>query len=147
MVINQEDVRLFLVDYPESNDLLDKEEFSSKRIEAAIAFTVDRFNDESPQTLYLPDNFPFRYILLVGTVIHLLKSEIAFASRNRLPYQDGQFAIDDKAKVDSYRAIISQLEPDFKKSIEDKKVELNANAGWSSISSPFSSYVIDHRRF
>ena len=139
MVISQEDIRMFLVDYPEVNKLLDKEEFSPERIMAAIKMTVMRFNEMSPHTRYLPETFPFKYMLLIGVVAHLLKSEVLYRNRNRLQYNDGGISIDDNAMADTYAAIMGKMDLDFKEAAKSKKIEINASLGWSSISSPYGA--------
>jgi len=96
------DVREFLRDYGEYNILLDNVEFTEDEIEKAMSFAVDRYNLITPITNVTPATFPNRYLLLIGTCIHLLQSEAFLQLRNQATYRDGDvenIGLDDKAAL------------------------------------------------
>ena len=133
------DVRLFIRDRPEYNRLLDKEEFSQEQIDQAMKLTVMAFNEISPFTQYQVENFPFQYLLLIGTVYHLFFGGGILRSRNRLPYQTNGVSIDDEAHGDvELNLAQNKLAQEFTSGATQRKIEMNVSRGWGHVPSEYT---------
>jgi len=100
-MLQPNDIRLFIRDRPELNRLLGKEEFTQEEVDQAMKLAVLAFNEMSPPTQYSVENFPYPYVLLIGTVYHLFFSGGVGRSRNRLAYNASGVQIDDEAFADT----------------------------------------------
>jgi len=136
-MLQPNDVRLFIRDRPEWNRLLNKEEFSQEQIDQAMKLTVMLFNDITPSTQYTVKEFPYQYLLLIGTVYHLLFGGGLGRSRNRLAYQTDGVSVDDEAHADVELSLSSQLKAEFMQMAKDKKIEANVKRGWGNVPSEY----------
>src|SRR3954465_7030455 len=100
-IITEKEIRVFLMDKPELNPLLGGLKFNSEDIEQAVINTIDHFNASLPQTgqNYTVENFPSRYILLIGVSGYLLKSASINESINQLDYNVEGVSVQDKNKA------------------------------------------------
>jgi len=146
-MIQPYDIRIFIRDRPEWNRLLDKEEFSQEQIDQAMKFTVMMFNEMPPETGHTLENFPYKYLLLIGTVYHLLLGGGILRSRNRLSYQTDGVSVDDEAHSEVELALAQQLKQEFLMESKNKKIEANAKAGWGHSSSEYANLGYTHIYF
>lgn len=137
MAIQPYDIRLFIRDRPEYNRLLDKEEFSQEQIDQAMKLTVMLFNEITPSTRFAVKNFPYQYLLFIGTLWHLFFGGGISRSRNRLAYQTDGVSVDDEAHGDTELQLAASLKAEFMTMAKEKKVEANAKAGWGYVSSEY----------
>ena len=142
-VINPDDVREFLRDYPDKNPLVDGVEFSDKDVERAIKRTISMGNVTARPTSYTVTNFPNDYVLLMGVCSYLLKSEATRQLRNEAMYQDGNIqpvGLDNKQQA--YTALAAQFNQEFIQTLTAIKVQENLNS-FGSMSSPIaqSTYI------
>lgn len=142
-VINPDDVREFLRDYPDKNPLVDGVEFSDKDVEKAIKRTISMGNVTARPTSYTVTNFPNDYVLLMGVCSYLLKSEATRQLRNEAMYQDGNIqpvGLDNKQQA--YTALAAQFNQEFIQTLTAIKVQENLNS-FGSMSSPIaqSTYI------
>ena len=142
-VINPDDVREFLRDYPDKNPLVDGVEFSDKDVEKAIKRTISMGNVTARPTSYTVTNFPNDYVLLMGVCSYLLKSEATRQLRNEAMYQDGNIqpvGLDNKQQA--YTALAAQINQEFIQTLTAIKVQENLNS-FGSMSSPIaqSTYI------
>ncbi len=104
--LTRDEIRRWLRDFPPGyvpktgviNSLLDNVEFSDDDIDAALQFTVDRYNVMTPFTDKTVLELP-RALQLYGAVAHLLWSEHFRQLRNQTSTQDGDTqapGVDDK---------------------------------------------------
>src|SRR6056300_168271 len=92
-------VRQYLRDFPELNRLIDGEESSDRMIAWAAIDALDDINNTPPLIgAYTIDSFPYRSLLLRGTVIAVLESVGLLQTRNQINYNDGgiQVSASDK---------------------------------------------------
>ena len=136
-MIQPNDIRIFLRDRPEYNRLLDKEEFTQEQIDQAMKLTVMLVNEIPPLTQYNVKDFPWQYLLFIGTIWHLLFGGGLGRLRNRLSYQTDGVAIDDEAYGEVELQIGAQMKQEFMAVAKEKKIEQNAKAGWSHVSSEY----------
>jgi len=143
------EVRIFLQDFPEMNKLLQKEEFSSEQISSAIKLTVSEYNEMPPKTEFVPEAFPYKYLLLLGIVIYLLRGVGLARSRNRLAHSTGNVSIDDQAMADVYLSSANSLKNEFIGKARDLKLADNVEKGFGNVSSEYSTgrYVRKHRQY
>jgi hypothetical protein len=138
MSLTSGDVREFLRDYGEYNILLDNVEFTEDEIEKAMGFAVDRYNLLTPTTNITTDTFPNRWLLLIGTCIHLLQSAAFLQLRNQATYNDGdveRIGIDDKFAL--YQQLASQLSGDWNTHAQKIKQQKNMEDAYDSLSSGY----------
>lgn len=131
-------VTRFLRDYPDYNILLGDVQFDDEDINDAIKFAIDEFNAMAPITNYTHENFPNDWLLLLGTVAHLLKSEAFLQLRNMATYSDGDIqniGVDDKAPA--YMNFVQALQTDWMTSAQRYKQQINMEDGYGWLSSGY----------
>lgn len=138
MSLTSGDVREFLRDYGEYNILLDNVEFTEDEIEKAMEFAIDRYNLLTPVTTITSDTFPNRWLLLIGTCIHLLQSAAFLQLRNQATYNDGdveRIGIDDKFAL--YQQLASNLSADWNQHAQKLKQQNNMEGAYDYLSSGY----------
>jgi len=142
-VIDPEEVREFLRDFPDKNPLVDGVEFSDAEAEKAIKRTISMANVVARPTSYTASNFPNDYVLLMGVCSYLLKSEATRQLRNEAMYQDGNIqpvGLDNKQQA--YAALAAQFNQEFIQMLTAIKIQENLNS-FGSMGSPIaqSTYI------
>jgi len=138
MSLTSGDVREFLRDYGDFNVLLDAVEFTEDEIEKAMQFATDRYNLITPTSNVTPDTFPNRWLLLIGTCIHLLQSAAFLQLRNQATYNDGdveRIGIDDKFAL--YQQLANSLASDWSQSAQKLKQQKNMEGAYDSLGSGY----------
>jgi hypothetical protein len=134
------EIRLHLRDSsPEDNLWRDIEEFDLAEIAACISRPVMYWNESPPpiDLIYNTSNFPFRYNWLNGITACLYQLAARWYRRVHLPYSAGGVSIDDKNKSQEYELIGQKLWEEYKIWVLHKKVQINADSAWGSVSSPY----------
>lgn len=122
-------IRAFMRDYSELNRLFQGEEHSDRLIIFAILDTIEDFNTTPPMTNYQLTNFPSKYLLRVGSVIHLLSSVGLLMTRNYLPFSDGGLQVmNDKTSL--IQSWIQLFTNNYETKKDRLKVALNIEGGW-----------------
>jgi hypothetical protein len=96
------DVRSYLRDFPELNRLISGEETSDRMIAWSVIDAMDDINNSPPLiTTWTVETFPFRSLLLRGTVLTILESIGLMQTRNQLNFNDGGISVgvSDKAPL------------------------------------------------
>lgn len=139
-LITPDFVRLYIRDQVEVNRLIDGLEFNDERITQCMDLVVDMYNVMTPITNYNANNFPNKYILLMGTLYNLYLGEAAMAARNEMNYSDGglQIPIEERYQyymglADKYGAIWTQMSQQY-------KIQENIESGWGEVSSDFAYF-------
>ena len=138
-MLTENDVRIFLQDLPEVNRVLGKEEFTPEQIDVATKMSAAAYNEMAPFSSYTHQSFPFIYLHLLGTVIHLLKGKILEKQRNRLQHQTDGVVLDEEAAADYYAAMMKELSVEFRAKAKESKIAINIARGWGHVSSPYVS--------
>lgn len=128
-------VRMFLRDYSSKNPLLADVEFSDDEIDAALLSALDHANAIGRPTDWNLLSFPNKYVLQMGTVSYLLKSEAFRQLRNQASYQDGNIqpvGVDDKQA--GYAQLAGMLAGEFVQLVTSLKISANMQS--RSVSSP-----------
>ena len=135
-----EDVRVFLRDKLERNNLLERFEFTDKEYENAMLMALDWYNLVPPFSTY--GIIPNRALFILGTSAFLLLGEAAAQMRNQLNYSDGgiHVGVDDKAAL--YMQFGSQLKAEFQQASETYKMQVNAESAFGGQISPYTGLPI-----
>lgn len=136
------DIRSFLMDRTTSdNPLLDDLEFSNEDLAQALQLACDKYNSTPPliDCPRTPDNFPYRYELIIQTAANLLRSAAINMERNKLDVtsQDGT-AVQDKNKGPAYVALAKDLSAEFDQRIKQLKISANMEACWGRVGGGFA---------
>jgi hypothetical protein len=134
------EIRLFLRDYAQENELLDTVDFDLSEIAAAITLPVRFWNEILPPLphTYSSQNFPWRYHWLIAICANLFLIAGEHYRRNRLQYSAGGMQIDDKNKSSEYEQKAAQMKQEWEQFARSKKVSLNLSAGYGEIGSPYN---------
>jgi len=129
-VITVAEVRYALLDRcPEENALLDDFEFSDSEIMFAIMRPVDEWNETPPiiqNYQYTAATFPYRYHWLDATCAELLKMTSRKLIRNKLDYNAGGVAVNDKSRAPIYAQLAEQMHMEYIRWMRLEKARINA---------------------
>ena len=134
------EVRVFLRDYSGKNPLLADVEFSDSEISIAVSMAVEQANVIGRPTTYTVSSFPNSYVLKLGAVSYLLKSEAFRQVRNEATYQDGNIqpiGVDNKQQ--SYLGIAGMLTQEFVQLVTSIKVAANMSTS-RGVGSPLKRF-------
>lgn len=126
------EVRGYLRDFAELNQLIAGEETSDRMIQYCVCMAIDEFNTSPPLSAFTVGNFPSRNILVNLTVCHILTSVGILKSRNRLSYSDSGFSVDTETQDDRYARWITLLRTQLNSQIMRLKVALNIQGGYGA---------------
>ncbi len=103
-VITEKELRLFGMDRPELNTLVDGVRFSSEDIEQACINVVDYFNIIPPpnKMSYTVESFPSRALLALGVWGWLLRGAAIGEASNNLEYNAAGVQINDRSKAEAF---------------------------------------------
>ena len=138
------EIRLFLRDYRQENELLDTYDFDLSEISLATYMPVQYWNESLPpiNAKYSSRSFPYRYHWMMAICAHLYSIAGEHYRRNRLPYSAGGMQINDKDKANEYEQKSAQLMQEFKSFVREKKVSLNLEAAWGEVGSSYSGNTV-----
>jgi hypothetical protein len=129
--ISEMDIRRVLRDFPEANNLLDDYEYDAEEIRTAMTLTVDEWNDMAPTLSYYNINtFPYRSILIRGTVANLLLIAAHAARRNSLTYTAGGGSVKDQDHGPEYTQVAGSMMNRVLDDMRKKKNEENYAQSW-----------------
>ena len=127
------EVRGFMRDHPDLNQLIYGEESTNRQIRFAAWLAIDEWNVRPPVSSATFATFPSRFILLFLTIIHLLTSVGLLKARNSITYNDGGFSVqDNEAQERLYKQWIQVLRAQVDPVMRDLKISLNIAGGWGA---------------
>lgn len=134
------EIRLHLRDSsPGENRLLDVRQFDDAEVARCIVQAIEYWNGANPPGFYhTTQSFPYRAIWLSGTIAYLQKLAAEWYRKNRLDYSAGGIQVADLNKADEYDRQADQAIAAFRADVQSRKVSLNMEAGWGSVSSPYA---------
>ena len=138
-IISEREIRIFMMDKPELNPLLQGVRFSSEDIDQAIINVVDYYNVMIPQTgrNYTVENFPSRWLLLTGVSGHLLRGASINEASNQLTYSVEGVQVNDKDKAQIFAELGTALWNEFKQMAKDLKIAENVNQLYGCLGSEY----------
>lgn len=120
------EVRMYLRDYPELNRLIDGEETSDRMIAWAVIDTLDDINNRPPFVgSFTVSTFPYRSLLLRGTVITVLESVGILQTRNQLQYSDGGISVGASDKAPMLMQWVQMLSTSYEQKLDKWKISRN----------------------
>lgn len=144
--LTEDHVRMFLRDYAlghlpggQGNIILDDVQFTRDELTNAISFALDNFNAITPITSYTEENFPNRYILLLGTTKFLLMSESFHQLRNQVNVQDGDIAPSGiYEKSQAYIALARAIGAEWQELARGNKTQINMESAYGAVGSGYA---------
>lgn len=127
-----QEVRLFLRDYAQENELIDVVDFDVSEIAFAADMCVAEWNEMPPSDgpRYSTGNFPYRRNWLVGISAYLFGIAAEHYTRNTLAYSAGGVSIDDKAKHMLYLQKQQLARSEWRQFAAEKKTLASVDGGW-----------------
>lgn len=135
-----EEIREFLSDYPDSNLLLDKEEFSDTYMALCMDLAISEYNAISPRSNVNSETFPSKSVLLLGTVWQMYLGRSTLMARNHLTYTDGGLQIPVEEKYELYKNLADSFAARFFEAASRLKIALNMEAGWGEVRSDEANF-------
>ena len=113
-LITEKELRIWAMDKPEYNTLVDGVKFGPAEIEQAQIHVVDVFNIlPPPGPLFTVETFPSRAIMLIGVWGHLLKGAAINEAQNELEYSADGVQINDRSHAKMFIEIGNQYWQEF----------------------------------
>lgn len=119
-------LRLFIRDYFDKNPLHDDVEFTDEELTVALEQACLHSNAIGRPTSYNVASFPNEYVLNIGAVAYLQKSEAIRQLRNQATFQDGNIqgvGIDDKSS--GYLQLSQMMQQEFTQHVQNMKITSN----------------------
>jgi len=119
-------LRQYLRDFPELNRLIDGQETSDRMLAWAVIDALDDFNNSPPHIgVFTVSNFPYRSLLLRGSVIAVLESVGLLQMRNQMQYSDGGITVSVSDKAPMIMQWISMLQSTYETKKMNYKMSMN----------------------
>lgn len=126
-IITEKELRIWSMDRPELNTLIDGVKFGPEEIEQAQFYAVDYFNLLPPPTgrSYTIEDFPSRALMLIGVWGHLLRGAAIGEGQNELEYSADGVVVNDR----SHSKLFSELGNQFWQEFVDlsKQIKISRN--------------------
>jgi hypothetical protein len=120
------EIRMYLRDYPELNRLIEGEETSDRMIAWAVIDTLDDIINRPPFIgAFTVASFPYKSLLLRGTVITILESVGILQTRNQLQYSDGGISVGASDKAPMLMQWIQMLSTSYEQKLDKWKISRN----------------------
>jgi hypothetical protein len=135
-----QDLRMIVRDVSRDGNLwLKNFEYDLSDFAWSIIRCVQEFQESLPpiNNFYSTKTFPFRNNLMTGVAAYLMQIQATWYRRVHLPYQAAGISLDDKAKFAEYTNESQRLMSDWKKWMQLKKVQLNADGAYQSFGSAY----------
>ena len=124
-------VRHYMRDFPELNRLIDGVETSDRLIAWAVIDTLDDIANTPPLLgFYSIDTFPYKHLLMRGTVISILESVGLLQTRNQLSYSDGSISVQASDKAPMIMQWIGMFRSTYEQKKKDFKISMNLAMGF-----------------
>ncbi len=148
-ILTEAEVRMFMRDYATAvtsgltyvfNELLDHVAFTSDEITLAMELATSKFNCTGHITEYSADNFPNKYILMLGTATNLMFSNSMLQLRNQLQYNDGGEHHGYSDKYQGYLQMKDAMHAQWQEIVPGYKASLNLEGAYGSLPSAYAGF-------
>jgi len=113
-IVTEKDLRMFAMDRPELNTLVDSVRFGPEEIEQAMIRVVDRFNILAPPSSgYSVENFPSSSLLTLGVWGWLLRGAAIGEASNNFSYSVAGVQVNDRDKAEIFMNLGKLLWDEF----------------------------------
>jgi hypothetical protein len=125
------EIRLFLRDFAQENELLDVIDFDGSEIATAADLCVCEWNEAPPPDgpMYSTGNFPYRRNWLVGISSYLFGIASEHYARNSLAYSAGGVSSDDKDKAMVYARKSVEAKQEWQAFVRERRMIESINSG------------------
>ena len=137
-----QEVRELILDRIENNYLIPGEELSDTQIALAMELTVSDWNATAPTAADTVQNFPYKHILMFGTLARCFAGQTALRARNEFRYSDGGISVPLEERFQLYQALAGMYDAEYQRAMSKIKISINMDQGWGSISSDYSAFPI-----
>jgi hypothetical protein len=135
------EVRSFISDYADTNELFEGEENSDTKIARYIKRAVDEFNGTppvfreglEPLALALPNLGPIRELIIKKAAVLILNSIMIKLARNDVPYTAGNVTIQRNSVWRNLQPLVQDLNTQFMQGVQNIKVSANISGGWGGV--------------
>lgn len=136
------EIRMFLRDYAQENELLDAVDFDVSEMAFAAGMCVNEWNEIPPPDgpRYTTESFPYRYHWLLGIVSKLFRIADEHYTRNAMKYEAGGKSLDDKNRAMDYRQKADRAWQEWSAFIRERKTIASVNGGYAEISGVLSPW-------
>ena len=141
-ILTAQEVREFIQDKVEKNFLLDDNEFSLAQISVAMELTISDWNSTPPTAGDTLNNFPYKHILMSGTLYRCFMGQAALLARNTFEFSDGGISVPLEERFQLYQALSGMYQGDYSASMTKVKISQNIDQGWDSIGSDYARFPI-----
>lgn len=141
-ILTCQEVRESVLDKIDRNFLIDGEELSNTQINIAMEMTLSDWNSTPPTDASTLDNFPYKHILLSGTLYRCYMGLTALVSRNTFGFSDGGISIPLEERAQLYQMLANMYQADYQATMTKVKINLNTEQGWGSLGSDYSRFPI-----
>ena len=119
-------LRRYLRDFPELNRLIDGQETSDRMLAWSVIDALDDFNNTPPFIgNFSVGSFPYKSLLLRGSVITVLESVGLLQMRNQLQYSDGGISVSSSDKAPMIMQWIQMLKNSYEQKKAQYKLSMN----------------------
>lgn len=134
------EVQEYIRDKIENNHLLDGQEFTPTLINLAMELAIDEWNMMTPPSSNNATNFPFKSLLMSGTLWKLFQGQAALLARNTMSYSDGGIQIPIEERSQLYLALAEMFGTSFRESSQRLKININIESGWGEVLGDSSAF-------
>jgi len=136
------EIRMFLRDYAQENELLDAVDFDVSELAMAASMCVNEWNEIPPPDgqRYTTSDFPYRWNWLVGISSKLFRIAAEHYARNSLKFVSGGKTTDDKNRTSEYMQRAEMARQEWTSFIRERKTIDSVNAGGYGEVSGFFNY-------
>jgi hypothetical protein len=133
-LITEKELRIFAMDRPEFNTLVDGVKFGPEEIEQAQIHVVDYFNLLPPplSEIFTVENFPSRILMLIGVWGHLLRGASIGETQNELEYSADGVQINDRSHGKAFAELGNQYWQEFIELAKQTKTVRNIHGAFGS---------------
>lgn len=137
--ITVNDIRRFLLDKPAANTLIDGVKWNDEDIDKACLDVIDAYNTIPPPIGFVScvEQFPLRYLLLIGVSGHLLRGAAVSEAINQLDYSAEGVSVSDRNKAQLFTELGNGFWKEFLDMSKQIKISQNVNALLGSIGSEY----------
>lgn len=137
-IVSERELRMFAMDKPELNTLVDSVRFSPEDIEQAQLFVVDRFNLLPPPSLnYTVETFPSRSLMTLGVWGWLLRGAAIGEASNNLSYSADGVQVNDRDKAEIFTNLGNAMWAEFMEAAKEIKLAASVNRVYGSVPSEY----------
>jgi len=141
-ILTAQEVREFVLDKIENNYLVNGEELTDTQIGIAMELTIADWNSTPPTAADSLATFPYKHVLMSGTLYRCFIGLSAVVARNTFAFTDGGLSIPLEERFQLYQALAGMFQNDYSSAMTKIKININMEEGWGSMSSDYARFPL-----